>query len=58
VIGVDTTAFRERFGLDVASAFPHLPGLVADGLVETTNGRVRLTERGRRFADAVAATFV
>jgi oxygen-independent coproporphyrinogen-3 oxidase len=58
MVGVDANAFRDRFGVEVASAFPHLPGLVADGLVETAGGRVRLTERGRRFADAVAATFV
>jgi oxygen-independent coproporphyrinogen III oxidase len=57
-IGVDADAFRVRFGVDLATAFPHVAGLVADGLVETAGGRVRLTERGRRFADTVAATFV
>jgi len=57
-IGVDADAFRARFGVELATAFPHVAGLVADGLVETAGGRVRLTERGRRFADTVAATFV
>jgi oxygen-independent coproporphyrinogen-3 oxidase len=58
VAGVDTATFRRRFGVDVSSAFPHLAGLVSGGLVETADGRLRLTERGRRFADSVAATFV
>jgi len=57
-IGIDAAAFSARFGVDLAAAFPHLAGLVADGLVEMGGGRVRLTERGRRFADTVAASFV
>lgn len=58
IAGVDTVAFRHRFGLDVAAAFPHVAGLLADGLVEAANGRLRLTARGCRFADSVSATFV
>jgi len=58
MVGVDADAFRDRFGVDLTAAFPHVSGLVADGLVERAGGRVRLTERGRRFADTVAATFV
>jgi oxygen-independent coproporphyrinogen-3 oxidase len=57
-IGIDAAAFSARFGVDLAAAFPHLAGLVADGLVEMGGGRVRLTERGRRFADTVAARVV
>lgn len=56
--GVDADAFHERFGVELAAAFPHVAALLADGLVERAGGRVRLTERGRRFADTVAASFV
>lgn len=58
IAGVDTGAFRLRFGLDLSAAFPHVPALVADGLVEARGSRLRLTPRGLRFADAVSATFV
>ena len=56
--GFARDAFRTRFGCDVETAFPQLGRLVADGLVEVIGGRVRLTARGRRFADTVGATFV
>jgi oxygen-independent coproporphyrinogen-3 oxidase len=56
--GFTRDAFRERFGVEIEAAFPHLGGLVGDGLVEVAGDRVRLTARGRRFADAVGATFV
>jgi oxygen-independent coproporphyrinogen III oxidase len=56
--GIDRAAFRARFGVELEAAFPHLARLVADGLVEGHAGRVRLTPRGLRFADTVAATFV
>ncbi len=56
--GVDLAAFERRFGVALAAAFPHLPRLVADGLVEEAGGRLRLTARGFAFADSVAATFV
>jgi oxygen-independent coproporphyrinogen-3 oxidase len=58
VAGVDTAAFRERFGCDVEAAFPHVARLVADDLVERAGGRLRLTARGLRFADTVAARFL
>jgi oxygen-independent coproporphyrinogen-3 oxidase len=58
MVGVDANAFRARFGVELTAAFPHVAELIADGLVETAGGRVRLTERGRRFADTVAASFV
>ena len=58
VTGVDTTAFRQRFGCDVEEAFPHVARLVADDLVERVAGRLRLTARGLRFADTVAARFL
>jgi len=58
VVGVDATGFADRFGLALADAFPHVPGLVREGLLEWTGERLRLSPRGLRFADTVAATFV
>jgi len=56
--GVDLDAFRRRFGVPLEEAFPHVAGLAADGLAELAAGRLRLTPRGLRYADSVAATFV
>jgi oxygen-independent coproporphyrinogen-3 oxidase len=56
--GVDLAAFERRFDVALATAFPEVERLTADGLVERAGGRLRLTPRGLLFADAVAATFV
>ena len=56
--GVDLERFRRRFGVALRTAFPHVERLIADGLVEASGDRVRLTARGFRFADSVSATFV
>jgi oxygen-independent coproporphyrinogen-3 oxidase len=56
--GLDGEAFRRRFGVALDTAFPHLRGLVAEGLVERIGARVRLTSEGFRHADTVSATFV
>jgi len=56
--GVDLERFRRRFGIELDAAFPHLERLIADGLVEASGQRLRLTARGFRFADSVAASFV
>ncbi len=58
VAGIDTRRFADRFGLPLADAFPHISGLVREGLLEWSGERLRLTPRGLRFADTVAATFV
>ena len=57
-VGVDVERFRRRFGIELDAAFPHLEHLIADGLIEASGDRVRLTARGFRFADSVSATFV
>ena len=57
-VGVDLEGFRRRFGVELDAAFPHLERLVTDGLVEASGQRLRLTARGFRFADSVAASFV
>lgn len=56
--GVDTRAFRARFGLTVEDAVPRVAALVQDGLLERHEERLRLTARGRRLADAVAAALL
>jgi oxygen-independent coproporphyrinogen-3 oxidase len=56
--GLDGGAFRARFGVTLEVAFPHVAGLIAEGLAEATPAGLRLTATGFRFADTVAATFV
>ena len=56
--GIDRGRFRCRFGIELDAAFPHLERLIADGLVEASRDRVRLTARGFRWVDSVSATFV
>ena len=56
--GVDDARFRARFGVGLADAFPQVPALVRDGLLEWADGRLRLSPQGLRFADTVAASFV
>ena len=56
--GIDLGGFSARFGVTLETAFPHVAGLIADGLVEPADARLRLTAMGLRFADAVAASFV
>ena len=52
-MGVDADAFARRFGTPLDAAFPQLATLAADGLVERSGARLRLTARGLRFADSV-----
>jgi len=51
--GIDPEAFARRFGRPLDAALPQLAGLADDDLVEHADGRLRLTARGLRFADAV-----
>jgi oxygen-independent coproporphyrinogen-3 oxidase len=56
--GIDVASFRRRFDTELAAAFPHVLGLIGDGLLDLIGGRLRLTPRGLAFADTVSATFV
>ena len=58
LVGVDGTRFLERFGVTLADAFPQVPELVRNGLLEWEGDHLRLSGPGLRFADTVAASFV
>jgi putative oxygen-independent coproporphyrinogen III oxidase len=56
--GLRPQAFATRFGEPLLSAFPHVAGLIADGLLEDRGERIALSERGLLLADSVFATFL
>ena len=57
--GVSMAALRAEFGADVVSQFDStVADLVADGLVERAEDRVRLTLRGRLLSNDVFASFL
>ncbi|MGB8264897.1 MAG: radical SAM family heme chaperone HemW [Candidatus Velthaea sp.] len=57
--GVDTRAFRERYGVDVRTHYRStIEQLEADGLLYAEEAFVRLTERGRFLANDVCAAFL
>lgn len=57
--GVDTRAFRERYGVDVMERYRAVVGdLVAEGLLEAPGTSLRLTERGRFVANDVCGAFL
>ncbi len=52
--GLRASEFRERFGRDPDQVFgAALPEMTALGLLERSNGRIRLTDRGRYLANEV-----
>ena len=59
-VGVDASSFEEEFGAPLRDFFDaQIDSLVADGLLEEApSGDLRLTSRGRLFADGVGAHFV
>jgi oxygen-independent coproporphyrinogen-3 oxidase len=57
--GVDRAAFAQRFGADPAELFAGaIEKHAAEGLLELTAGRIRLTRRGLLLADTVIADFL
>jgi oxygen-independent coproporphyrinogen-3 oxidase len=57
--GVDTTAFRERYGIDVFETYRSVvDDLVAGGMLAVRPGSLRLTERGRFVANDVCGAFL
>ncbi len=57
--GIDTELFRQRFGIPLDRAYPEeLPPLLAEGLLDLSNGRLRLTRRGLLLGNRVFAEFI
>jgi oxygen-independent coproporphyrinogen-3 oxidase len=57
--GVDTTAFRERYGIDVEEAYAGVvTELVEDGLLARDRAMLHLTERGKFVANDVCGAFL
>ncbi len=57
--GIDRDAFRRRTGFDVDELFgPEIDKHCRLGLLERSDTRIRLTDRGLSFADTVAADFI
>ena len=55
--GLDPETFAARFAEPLRDAFPHVDELLADGLVEWHEQRLRLTTRGLLVADSVFCSF-
>jgi oxygen-independent coproporphyrinogen-3 oxidase len=55
--GFEEKRFRDLFGLDFLSAFPHAAALRTDGLLDTVGDHWRLSPRGLLLADTIFATF-
>jgi coproporphyrinogen III oxidase-like Fe-S oxidoreductase len=57
--GVDTTAFRERYGIDVAQTYATVVAdLVAGGMLVWDGPALRLTGRGKFVANDVCGAFL
>jgi oxygen-independent coproporphyrinogen-3 oxidase len=56
--GFAASDFRQRFGGDLETLFPHAIDLRRDGLLRCEPTRWMLTERGLLLADSVFATFL
>jgi oxygen-independent coproporphyrinogen-3 oxidase len=55
--GFEDGRFRERFGMDFLTAFPHAERLRSDGLLAKDGARWHLSPRGLLLADSIFATF-
>jgi oxygen-independent coproporphyrinogen-3 oxidase len=58
IAGVDVAEFERRFATPLRTAFPQLPHLEHEGLLELHAAKLRLTARGLRYADTVGALLV
>jgi oxygen-independent coproporphyrinogen-3 oxidase len=57
--GVSLSAFRERFGTELTERYGEkVPDLLSSGLLEMTDGRLRLTRRGRLLGNEVFQRFL
>jgi oxygen-independent coproporphyrinogen-3 oxidase len=59
VEGVSLSGFRERFGVELSERYADRLGELLDsGLIETADGRLRLTSRGRLLGNEVFQRFL
>jgi oxygen-independent coproporphyrinogen-3 oxidase len=57
--GLDLADYRKKFGVDLLSRFAdEIAHLCSNELVDTSDGRLRLTGRGKLFSNEVFAVFV
>lgn len=57
--GVDLAAFRKRYGIDIYQMHAErLKELEEDGLLELTNGQLRLTQRGILYSNEIFMLFI
>jgi oxygen-independent coproporphyrinogen-3 oxidase len=57
--GLDLADYRNKFGVDLLSRFDaEIADLCNNGLVDTSDGRLKLTFRGKLFSNEVFAVFV
>lgn len=56
--GLEVGRFERRFGRRLEEVYPQVAELLAEGLLQRENGRLRLAERGLAVADSVFAAFV
>lgn len=57
--GIDLDRFSIRFGYDLIDRYAtEINGMIENGLVEITVGRLRLTRKGKLFSNEVFAAFV
>ena len=58
-VGVSDASFWQRFGLSITDAFPHaVSDCLADGLLEWTDDRLRLTDEGRPLGNEAFGRFI
>ncbi len=57
--GVDLDEFQTRFGENLSERYANeIAGLESNGLIEKTDGKIRLTQKGMLFSNEVFQTFV
>lgn len=57
--GIDLKGFAEKFGFDLMEKYnDELAEIIDSGLIETANGNLRLTRKGKLFSNEVSAVFV
>jgi len=56
--GLPLELFSRRFGAQLAEEFPHLQGLLDEGLLQEQEGILKLTPKGLLLADTIFTSFM